>query len=434
LFKLKDNNTSASLELGAGLAIFLSMAYVMAVNPAILSGAYGDEAGAYRGALFTATVLGTMVATLLMAFMADLPFAVAPGMGLNAFFVVIVTSMGFTWEEALTAVLVSGTLFAAISFSPLREKILREVPPSLQYAVAAGIGLMIAHIGLFNGGIISVGPTGQYSLGSITRGAGFLSTLGLLITGILLALRVRYALLAGIVVTTLVGIPMGLTDLSVIREFGPVTYPYSIAPIAFHFDFGALASGAFWGIVLTLVFMEVFDGLAGFLGLLTVMGKDSERYRPKLGKAFVADSLGVVAGACVGLSPNTTYAESGAGVALGGRTGLTAVTVAALFGLCLFFSNCFLIVPAGAVAPALILVGLLMSATLRKLDYDDITESFPAFVIVVIIAFTLRISDGLAVGWILYILMKILAKKTSELTPTVWFVGVIFVLKEIFAG
>jgi AGZA family xanthine/uracil permease-like MFS transporter len=429
LFDLKKHNTTPQLEIGAGLATFLSMAYIMAVNPLILSQAMPNA-----GALFTATVLGTIFATLLMAWIANLPFAVAPGMGLNVFFVVVATRMGFTWEQALTAVLVSGVLFVAVSLSPLREKVLREVPECLQHAVAAGIGIMIAHIGLFNSGLLVAGAGSQYSLGSLTSGSGLLAIIGLFITGILMALKLRYALLLGIVLTTIIGIPLNLTNVSLIQTNGFISLPASVSPLLFKFDFSIFSSGAFWGIVLTLLFMEIFDGLAGFIGLFTVMGPDGDRYRHKLGKAFIADSMGVVAGACVGLSPNTTYAESGAGIAAGGRSGLTAMVVVALFVLCLFFSNCFLIVPASAVAPALILVGLLMAGSLKKIDFSDITESFPVFVIIVIVAFTLRISDGLAVGWILYIVMKCVAGKSKELTATVWAVGALFLLKEIFAG
>jgi AGZA family xanthine/uracil permease-like MFS transporter len=417
---------SLSVEISAGLTTFLSMAYVMSVNPIILSGAGMDIQ-----ALFTATVLGVILATVLMAAIAKLPFAVAPGMGLNAFFVVIATTMGFTWQQALTAVLISGILFVAISFSPLREKVIREVPKSLQHAVAAGIGIMIAHIGLFNAKIAVTSPIGQYSLGVLTQGPGLLAIIGLAITGILLALRIKFALLLGIIITTLIGIPLGVTDTSLVAQKGFISAPASIAPIAFHFDFSILTSWTFWGIVFTLLFMEVFDGLAGFIGLFTVMGSDSKFYRPRLGKAFIADSLGVVAGACVGVSPNTTYAESGSGIANGGRTGITALTVAVLFALCLLFSNLFLTVPSSAVAPALIMVGLLMTTSLQELNFSDITETFPAFVIVVVIAFTLRISDGLALGWILFIIMKLLARKREELTTTVWVVGAIFLLKII---
>jgi AGZA family xanthine/uracil permease-like MFS transporter len=406
------------------------MVYVLAVNPAILSGA-----GMPAGALFTATALATIFATLVMALVANLPFAVAPGMGLNAFFVVMVTVMGYTWQQALTGVLVSGALFVALSFSPLREKVLREVPVSIQHAVAAGIGLMIAHIGLKNSGIIVYdAPSAMYSLGSITGGTGLLTVIGLFMTGALMALRFRFALLLGIILTTVAGIPMGVTSTAGLAG-GPVSLPPSVGSVAFHLDFTILSSGAFWGIVLTLLFMEIFDGLAGFLGLFTVMGQeDAQRYRHKLGKAFIADSMGVVVGAALGVSPNTTYAESGSGIAMGGRTGLTALSVAALFALSLLLYPCFSIIPFAAVAPALVVVGLLMMKSLVSLDFEDVTESFPAFVIVVIIAFTLRLSDALAVGWILYIVMKLIAGKGKAITATVWVVGALFLAKEILAG
>jgi AGZA family xanthine/uracil permease-like MFS transporter len=425
LFKIAEHKTTPQLEMAAGATTFLSMVYVLAVNPLILAGA-----GMPREALFTATALAAIFATLVMAMVANLPFAVAPGMGLNAFFVVIATQMGFSWQQALTGVFVSGCLFVLLSLSPLREKVLREVPPSIQHAVAAGVGLMIAHIGLKNCGVIVVDSMGMYSLGSITSGTGLLAVIGLFVTGILMAARFRFALLAGIIVTTLIGIPMGVTETAGLSSI--VAAPPSVAPVAFAFDFSILANSAFWGVILTLLFMEIFDGLAGFLALFTVMGKeDAARYRPKLGKAFIADSMGVVVGAALGTSPNTTYAESGSGIAAGGRTGLTALTVAVLFALCLLLSNFFLMIPPSAIAPALVMVGLLMMASLVSLNFDDITESFPAFVIVIIIAFTLRISDGLAVGWILFIIMKLIAGKAKELNTTVWVVGILFLAKEL---
>ncbi|MDR1166765.1 MAG: NCS2 family permease [Deltaproteobacteria bacterium] len=428
MFKLKAHFTTPSVELSAGLATFLSMAYVMAVNPLILS-----EAGMPKDAVFTATVLAVIAATLIMCFVANLPFAVAPGMGLNAYFVSLVTGQGLTVSQALTAVFVSGVIFVALSLSPAREKVLREVPESMRIAVAAGIGIMIAHIGLFNSGILTPSPPlGQYTMGAITAGAPLLAVIGVLITGILLAMKVRFALLLGIILATLIGIPMGVTPIDSLQG-GIVKLPPSISPIFVSFDFSALATGAFWGIVLALVFMEVFDGLAGFLGLFTVMGKqEAERYRYKLGKAFIADSIGVVAGAVLGTSPNTTYAESGAGVAQGGRTGLTALTVAILFALCLLISPLFLTIPPSAVASALVLVGLYMLSSIKDLKFDDITESFPAFVIIALIAFSLKLSDSMAVGWILYILMKLLAGRSKEVTATVWIVGALFLAKEIF--
>jgi AGZA family xanthine/uracil permease-like MFS transporter len=428
LFKVAQHKSTPSLEMAAGATTFLSMVYVLAVNPLILS-----FAGMPHDALFTATALATIFATLVMAFVANLPFAVAPGMGLNTFFVVVATQMGFSWQQALTGVLVSGALFVILSLSPLREKVLREVPTCIQHAVAAGIGLMIAHIGLKNAGIIIVDQAGMYSLGAITSGPGLLAVIGIFLSGALMAVRVRFALLLGIVATTIIGIPLGVTDTASLSG-GVVALPPSLSSVAFQFDFSVLASGAFWGVVLTLLFMEVFDGLAGFLGLFTVMGKDADLYRHKLGRAFIADSMGVVVGAALGTSPNTTYAESGSGIAQGGRTGLTALSVAVLFALCLFLSKFFLMIPAAAVTAALVIVGLLMMKSLVKLDFDDVTESFPAFVIVVIIAFTMRLSDGLAVGWILLIVMKLISGRRRELTTTVWVVGALFLAKEILAG
>jgi AGZA family xanthine/uracil permease-like MFS transporter len=252
--------------------------------------------------------------------------------------------------------------------------------------------------------------------------------IGIFVLGAFLAAGSRFAVLGAIVVTTLIGVPLGVTDASALTK-GILSLPPSIAPVAFSFDFAILSSGAFWSLVLTLLLMEVVDGLAGFLGLFSVMGAEAERYRHKLGRAFVADSLGVVVGSCLGLSPNTTYCESGAGVALGGRTGLTALVVAACFVLALFASPLFLMIPAAAVAPALLFVGVLTSSSFAKIDFSDHTESLPAFVVMIGIVLTWRISDSLAIGWLTYILMKIIAGQTRALTTTVWAVGAIFALK-----
>ncbi|MDR1111170.1 MAG: NCS2 family permease [Deltaproteobacteria bacterium] len=422
MFKLDAHNASPLVEVSAGLTTFFAMVYVLAANPGILG-----KAGLPMGALFTATAVGTIVATLIMAFGANLPFAVAPGMGLNQFFVVMATQMGFSWQQALTAVLVSGAFFVLLSVSPLREKVLREVPKNLQHGVCAGIGIMIGYIGLHNGGVIVLGGSGP-SLGDLAGGPALLVIVGLIVLGLLLALKVRFAILLGIIITTILGIPLGVTDYSGLSG-GFVSLPPAIGGIALKFDFSVLGSIEFWSVVLTLLFMEVVDGLAGFLGLFGVMGPDGERYRSKMGRAFVADSLGVVAGSCLGLSPNTTYAESGAGVASGGRTGLTALVVAVCFFLALFISPLFMMVPFAAVAPALVMVGLLMLQSMTKVDFGDHTESFPAFVVLIVIALSWRISDGLAVGWIVFILMKVASGRRRELTATVWVVGIIFALK-----
>jgi AGZA family xanthine/uracil permease-like MFS transporter len=354
-------------------------------------------------------------------------------MGLNAFFVVVVTQMGFTWQQTLTAVLISGLVFVLLSISSLREKVLKEVPVCLQHGVSAGIGIMIGYIGLFNSGIITLtGPSatgpGGPGIGNIASGAPFLVLIGLIITGLMLALKFRFAILLGIIFTTIIGIPLGVTQTAGLAK-GFVSLPPTLSPIFFKFDFSILTSFEFFTVVLTLVFMEVVDGLAGFLGLFGVMGKDGDRYRYKMGKAFIADSMGVVVGSVFGLSPNTTYAESGAGVASGGRTGLTALVVALCFFLCLFISPIFLIVPFSAVASALVMVGLLMLKSITKVSFDDSTEIFPAFVVLIVIGLTWRISDGLAIGWILYIFMKCISRRTKELNSTVWVVGLIFFAK-----
>jgi AGZA family xanthine/uracil permease-like MFS transporter len=410
------------IETSAGLTTFFAMAYVLAANPMILSGA-----GLPAGAIFTATALGTIAATLIMAFHANLPFAVAPGMGLNAFFVVMVVQLHYTASQALTAVLASGAIFVVLSLSPLRQKFLDEIPQCLRLAVSSGIGLMIAYVGLLNGGIVSLGPNGP-GLGDLAQGSPRLLMIGIFVLGVLLAARSRFAVLAGIIATTLIGLPLGVTKTDSLAQ-GILALPPSVAPVALNFDFSVLASGHFWGLILALLLMEVVDGLAGFLGLFSVMGKDAERYRHKLGRAFVADSMGVVVGSCLGLSPNTTYCESGAGVALGGRTGLTAAVVAACFAMALFASPLFLMVPAAAVAPALVFVGVLTSSSFCKVDFSDCTESLPAFVVLIVIALTWRISDSLALGWLTYIFMKTAAGQARAITKTVWAVGAIFALK-----
>ncbi|MDR0355688.1 MAG: NCS2 family permease [Deltaproteobacteria bacterium] len=441
MFDLAKHNASPLVEISAGLTTFFSMVYVLAANPAILS-----QAGISPSLLFTATAVSVVVATLIMAFVANLPFAVAPGMGLNAFFVVIVTQMGFTVSQALTAVLLSGGIFVLLSVSPLREIVLREVPKCLQHGVCAGIGLMIGYIGLMQSGVVvfnidplpaaaGLAPKGSVAvgLGNLTGGAGLLVVLGLVITGVMLALKIRFAILLGIIATTAIGVPLGATQTSALAG-GFVSLPPDSSELLFNFDFSVLRSFEFWSIVLTLLFMEVVDGLAGFLGLFGVMGADGERYRPKMSKAFIADSIGVAAGAALGVSPNTTYAESGSGVASGGRTGLTALVVAICFFLALFISPLFMIIPFSAVAPALIMVGLLMLRSIAKVNFEDYTEIFPAFVVLIVVALSWRISDGLSLGWILYIIMKVVSGKRKQLTTTVWVVGLIFAFKMFVAG
>ncbi|MDR2142705.1 MAG: NCS2 family permease [Deltaproteobacteria bacterium] len=414
--------TRALVEISAGLTTFVAMVYVLAANPMILG-----LAGLPQSAVFTATALGTILATLIMAFYANLPFAVAPGMGLNVFFMILVTQMGYSPAQAITAVLVSGSVFFLLSLSPLRQKFLDEIPQCLRLAVSSGVGLMIAYIGLYNSAVVVSTPSGP-GLGNLTQGPALLAVLGLFVLGALLALRFRYAVLAGVIITTLIGLPLGVTRTEALSA-GIFSPPPALEGLVFNFDFTILGSWGFWSLVVTLLIMEFIDGLAGFLGLFSVMGAEAERYKHKLGRAFVADSLGVVVGSCLGLSPNTTYCESGTGVAVGGRTGLTAVTVAVCFFFALFISPLFLMVPAAAVAPALVLVGLLMLSSVAKINFQDFSESFPVFLVLLMITLTWRISDSLAVGWLAYALMKILMGRAQTLTPTVWVGSIIFGLK-----
>ncbi len=424
MFKLKEHRTTPLLEISAGLTTFCAMVYVLAANPAILS---GSGAEVPTSALFTATALAAICGSLSMALVANLPFAVAPGMGINAIFAfVVIKTMGFTWPQALSAVLIAGLLFFLLSLSPLREKILRDIPASLQYAVCGGVGLLIAGIGLINSRVVVFG-TGLPALGNFHQPAVQLVLIGLFITALMLALNFRYAVLAGIIISTLLGLPLGVT---VWPQGSLVSLPPSLAPLAFNFDFSLITSLDFISVVVVFLFLAVFDSLGRFLGLFSIMGEEeAARYRPKLGRAFVADSLAVIMSSLLGISPNTTYGESGTGVAVGGRTGLTALTCALGFVAALFCSPLFLAIPFAAVAPALIVVGWYMLRPLTRIDFKDATESFPAIMLVVLIGLSWKISDSLALAWITYLLMKLAARRFKDLNATICLLGVVFAAK-----
>ncbi|WP_434777920.1 NCS2 family permease [Neisseria sp. Ec49-e6-T10] len=428
MFKLKEHKTTALIEISAGITTFCAMVYVLAVNPAILS-----NAGVPKEALFTATALAAIIGTLAMAFIANLPFAVAPGMGINAFFAfVVVLHMGYSWPQAITAVLLASIIFLLLSLSPLREKVLADIPVSLQYAVCGGLGIMIAGIGLIQAKVIDL-STGLPALGDFHQKEVQLVLIGILITAILLAMRFRYALLAGIICSTLIGIPLKVTNIDFIYQNQLFSMPPSISSIAFHFDFSLVKSFDFLSVVFVFVFIALVDSLAGFLGLFSVMGNDGAKYRPKMGKAFIADSFSAITSSFLGVSPNTVYGESGTGVAVGGRTGLTSVVTALCFGLALFCAPIFLAIPFAAVAPALIVVGWYMLAPITKIKFDDPTESFPAIIAIVFIGLTWKISDSLALAWVVYILMKIVTLRIKELNITVCLVGCIFILKLLWS-
>ena len=423
MFKLKEHQTTPMVEITAGLTTFCAMVYVVAANPAILA-----SAGAPAPALFTTTILAAIVGCLIMAVVANLPFAAAPGMGINAVFsFVVVQSMGYSWEQAIAAVIIASVLFILLSLSPLRTKIIQDIPPSLQLAVCGGVGILIASIGLLNTGVILVN-NGTPTMGYLHNPPVLLFFIGLFLTALMLALKIRYAVLAGILISTLIGVPLGVTQLPDINNL--FSLPPSPSPLIFQADFSLATTLEFYSIVSVFLFMAIFDGLAGFLGIFSVMGpRDAAKYRHKLGRAFVGDSLSMLASGFLGMSPNTVYGESGTGVAVGGRTGLTALVCGVCFIFTLFCAPIFLAIPMAAVAPALMVVGWFMLTPLGEVDFKDPTESFPAIIVMILIGLSWKITDSLAIAWLVYICMKLVSGRVKELNATVWLVGLVFALK-----
>lgn len=424
LFKLKDHKTDVRTEVIAGLTTFLTMAYILIVNPLILS-----ETGMDFGALFTATALSAAIATLVMAFTANLPFALAPGMGLNAFFAyTVVLGMGYSWQFALTAVFLEGIIFILLTIFNIREAIINSIPTNVKKAISVGIGLFIAFIGFQNAGIIVDGPT-LVSLGDITSGTALLAVIGLFITGVLLTFNVKGSLLIGIVATTLIGIPFGITP----APSGNWAPP-SLAPIFFKFEFSSIFSFDMLIVLFTFLFVDMFDTVGTLIGVSTKAGLlDKNGNIPKVKQALMADAIGTTVGACLGTSTVTTYVESSAGVAQGGRTGLTALTTAILFLLALFLSPLFLSVPAAATAPALILVGLFMMTPVKEIDFEDYTEAIPAFLTLIIMPLTYSIADGIMIGMLSWIILKLTSGKAKEINVVTIVIGILFILKLILA-
>ena len=436
-FKLKERGTTVSREIIAGLTTFLAMAYILAVNPGMLS-----AAGMSARAVFTATAVSAAIATLVMAFVANLPVALAPGMGLNAFFTfTVVIGMGCTWQLALTAVLIEGIIFIILSLCGIREAIVKSIPDNLKKAVAVGIGLFIAIIGLSNAGIVTsqAGTIISFVTFKMENAAALLAIIGLIITIILYTLKVPGAILIGIVITTLIGIPMGVTKIP--EGFKAVSAPD--APYFFAFDWKGICMGAngfsiavlgkFIVILITFLFTDLFDTIGTLLGVAeqgNLKDKDGNVLNAK--GALIADSVGTVVGACLGTSTVTSYVESSAGVGAGGRTGLASVVTAVLFIISLLFSQVFLLIPAAATAPALIFVGYLMMKSVVDIKFDDSTEGIPAFVTIISMPFAYSISKGIAFGMIAYVIAKVAGKKTKDIPVATWVLAVIFVADIIF--
>ena len=436
-FKLKERGTTVSREIISGLTTFLAMAYILAVNPGMLS-----AAGMSARAVFTATAVSAAIATLVMAFVANLPVALAPGMGLNAFFTfTVVIGMGCTWQLALTAVLVEGIIFIILSLCGIREAIVKSIPDNLKKAVAVGIGLFIAIIGLSNAGIVTsqAGTIISFVTFKMENAAALLAIIGLIITIILYTLKVPGAILIGIVITTLIGIPMGVTKIP--EGFKAVSAPD--APYFFAFDWKGICMGAngfsiavlgkFIVILITFLFTDLFDTIGTLLGVAeqgNLKDKDGNVLNAK--GALIADSVGTVVGACLGTSTVTSYVESSAGVGAGGRTGLASVVTAVLFLVSLLFSQVFLLIPAAATAPALIFVGYLMMKSVVDIKFDDSTEGIPAFVTIISMPFAYSISKGIMYGIITYVITKLCAKKAKDIPVVTWILAVIFLAEIIF--
>lgn len=425
LFGFDAQRHNVRTEIVAGITTFLTMSYILAVNPAIFSSLEGMPAGA----VFTSTALAGIVGCMMMAIVGKLPFGLAPGMGLNAFFVYTVCmGMGYSWQFALTAVFIEGLIFILLTVTNVREAIVNAIPINLRYGIGAGIGLFIAFIGLQNAQIVVLNQSTLVSLGDIAHGSALLGFIGLIITGLLYIMRVRGAMLFGILITTVIGIPMGITEYG-----GLMSRPESIAPIFCQFEWDNILSLDMLVVVFTFLFIDMFDTVGTLIGVCTRAGmvnKDGKIDR--LNQAFMSDAVATTVGAILGTSTTTTYVESAAGVSQGGRTGLTAFTIGCCFAITLFFSPLFLSIPSAATAPVLIIVGLLMLEPIRNIDFSDYTESIPAFVCILLMPMTYSISDGILLGVIMYVLLNICCGRYKKLTPMMYILALLFILKYIF--
>ena len=401
----------------------MTMAYILALNPSILS-----DTGMDKSALFTATALSACLATLIMAFWARLPFALAPGLGLNGFFAyTVVLKMGYTWQMALTAVFIEGIIFIVLTSFNIREAIINSIPANLKHAISAGIGLFIALLGLKNAGIVQGDEKTLLSLGDMSNHGVWIAFAGIMVTGVLMILRVRGALLIGIFVSTVAGIPLGVTRYP---EGGLIDLPPSIDPIFFRFDFSKIFTLDMLIVLFTFLFVDMFDTVGTLIGVSGKAGMlDSRGNIPRAKQALFADAIGTTAGAILGTSTVTTYVESASGVAEGGRTGMTAFSVAVLFALSLFCAPLFLMVPSAATAPALIIVGLFMLSPLQKVNLENIEEALPVFLTIIIMPLTLSISEGIIFGMLSYVFLKIFTGKYREVSLVMYILSLFFILK-----
>jgi AGZA family xanthine/uracil permease-like MFS transporter len=455
-FKLKENNTTVKTEIVAGFTTFITMAYIIFVNPNILkmagmnsANALGEKANGFTafndpvvGAVLVATCLSAAIGTLLMGLLANYPFAQAPGMGLNAFFsFTVVLGMGYTWQQALSAVFISGLVFIIITLTKLREMIVDAIPMTLKHAVSGGIGLFIALIGFKNAGIVGSNPDTIIAFGNLTKSTTLLAVFGLILTGTLMAKKVKGSMIIGILATTVIGIIFKIVPVP--PGFSVIAAPPSLSPTFWSFDFkGLLDTGSngnlfaaitsILAIILSFTLVDLFDTIGTLVGTGNKAGMlDKNGKLPRINKALLCDSIATTTGAVLGTSTVVTYVESASGVMEGGKTGLTSVVTSMLFVLALFFAPVAGLVPAEATAPALILVGVLMMGALKQIDFDDFTEALPAFLTVVMMPFTFSIANGIASGLIVYPIIKIVSGKAKGIHPLVYILAALFILRFV---
>lgn len=425
-FRLSEKKTDVKTELMAGFTTFMTMSYILAVNPQMLS-----ETGMDKGGVFTASVVASIIAMICMAFLANLPFGLAPGMGLNAFFTfTVVKTLGYTWQFALTAVFLEGIVFLILSLFKVREMIFDAIPINLKKAVSCGIGLFIALVGLVNSGIILQGEGTVLQLGNLLSRESVVFIVGLFIIALLLAREIKGALMYGILASTILALILGVSKY---QGGSPITLPPSLAPVAFKIQFDKIFTFDMFTVVFTFLFVDIFDTVGTLVGVSAKAGMLDEQGKLKeASPALLADAIGTTTGALLGTSTVTTFVESASGVAEGGRTGLTALSTAFFFFLSLFLFPVFGMIPAQATGPALVIVGLFMLSSIKEIDFYDYSEAIPAFITIIAMPFCYSIAEGISFGMISYVLIKLLAGKRKDVSVLMYILAIVFVLRIIW--
>lgn len=425
-FRLSERKTDVKTELMAGFTTFMTMSYILAVNPQMLS-----QTGMDKGGVFTASVIASIIAMVCMAFLANLPFGLAPGMGLNAFFTfTVVKTLGYTWQFALTAVFLEGIVFLILSLFKVREMIFDAIPINLKKAVSCGIGLFIALVGLVNSGIILQGEGTVLQLGNLLSRESVVFIVGLFIIALLLAREIKGALMYGILASTILALILGVSKY---QGGSPITLPPSLAPVAFQIQFDKIFTFDMFTVVFTFLFVDIFDTVGTLVGVSAKAGMLDEQGKLKeASPALLADAIGTTAGSLLGTSTVTTFVESASGVAEGGRTGLTALSTAFFFFLSLFLFPVFGMIPAQATGPALVIVGLFMLSSIKEIDFYDYSEAIPAFITIIAMPFCYSIAEGISFGMISYVLIKLLAGKRKDVSILMYILAIVFVLRIIW--